>query len=44
VGAITRAELAVAEWLPLLQLHNLIFVLPPLALLAGHLAHFGVGR
>jgi cytochrome c biogenesis protein CcdA len=38
VGAITRAELAVAEWLPLLLLYNLIFVLPPLALLAGHLA------
>jgi hypothetical protein len=38
VGAITRAELAVAEWLPLLLLYNLIFVLPPLALLAAHLA------
>jgi cytochrome c biogenesis protein CcdA len=38
VGAITRAELTVAEWLPLLLLYNLIFVLPPLALLAGHLA------
>jgi cytochrome c biogenesis protein CcdA len=38
VGAITRAELAVAEWLPLLLLYNLIFVVPPLALLAGHLA------
>jgi cytochrome c biogenesis protein CcdA len=38
VGAITRANLAVAEWLPLLVLYNLIFVLPPLALLAGHLA------
>lgn len=38
VGAITRAELAVAEWLPLLLLYNLIFVLPPLGLLAGHLA------
>jgi hypothetical protein len=38
VGAITRAELAVAGWLPLLLLYNLIFVLPPLALLAGHLA------
>jgi cytochrome c biogenesis protein CcdA len=37
-GAITRAELAVADWLPLLLLYNLIFVLPPLALLAGHLA------
>jgi cytochrome c biogenesis protein CcdA len=38
VGAITRADLALAEWLPLLVLYNLIFVLPPLALLAGHLA------
>jgi cytochrome c biogenesis protein CcdA len=38
VGAITRADLAVADWLPLLVLYNLIFVLPPLALLAGHLA------
>jgi cytochrome c biogenesis protein CcdA len=38
VGAITRAQLAVAEWLPLLLLYNLIFVLPPLLLLAGHLA------
>jgi hypothetical protein len=38
VGAITRAELAAADWLPLLVLYNLIFVLPPLALLAGHLA------
>lgn len=38
VGAITRADLAVTEWLPLLVLYNLIFVLPPLVLLAGHLA------
>jgi cytochrome c biogenesis protein CcdA len=38
VGAFTRADLAVAEWLPLLVLYNLIFVLPPLALLAGHVA------
>jgi cytochrome c biogenesis protein CcdA len=38
VGAITRADLAPADWLPLLVLYNLIFVLPPLALLAGHLA------
>jgi len=38
VGALTRADLAVAEWLPLLVLYNLIFVLPPLALLAGHVA------
>ena len=32
VGAITRADLAVAEWLPLLVAYNLIFVLPPLLL------------
>jgi cytochrome c biogenesis protein CcdA len=38
VGALTRAELAVTQWLPLLVLYNLIFVLPPLVLLAGHVA------
>jgi cytochrome c biogenesis protein CcdA len=38
VGMLTRGELAVTEWLPLLLLYNLIFVLPPLVLLAGHLA------
>jgi Sap, sulfolipid-1-addressing protein len=38
VGALTRADLAVAEWLPLLGLYNLIFVLPPLVLLVGHMA------
>ena len=38
VGLITRGGLGVAEWLPLLVLYNLIFVLPPLLLLAGHLA------
>ena len=38
VGAITRAELAVGDWLPLLAGYNLIFVLPPLALLAAHVA------
>jgi cytochrome c biogenesis protein CcdA len=37
VGAITRADLPLAQWLPLLVLYNLIFVLPPLVLLAGHL-------
>jgi hypothetical protein len=36
VGAITRADLAVTDWLPLLVTYNLIFVLPPLLLLAGH--------
>lgn len=38
VGAITRADLAVGDWLPLLAAYNLIFVLPPLALLAAHVA------
>jgi cytochrome c biogenesis protein CcdA len=38
VGMLTRGDLAVTEWLPLLLLYNLIFVLPPLVLLAGHLA------
>jgi cytochrome c biogenesis protein CcdA len=38
VGIIIRGGLGVAEWLPLLVLYNLIFVLPPLLLLAGHLA------
>jgi Sap, sulfolipid-1-addressing protein len=37
-GAITRAGLPIAEWLPLLVVYNLIFVLLPLVLLAGHLA------
>ena len=37
-GAITRADLAVRDWLPLLAVYNLIFVLPPLALLAAHVA------
>src|SRR5918993_2028882 len=36
VEAITRADLAVGDWLPLLAAYNLIFVLPPLALLAAH--------
>jgi cytochrome c biogenesis protein CcdA len=38
VGLMTRADLAVADWLPLLVTYNLIFVLPPLLLLAGHAA------
>jgi threonine/homoserine/homoserine lactone efflux protein len=37
-GAIVRADLGVGEWLPLLATYNLIFVLPPLVLLAGHVA------
>jgi hypothetical protein len=39
VGAITRAELAVAEWLPLLLLW--LVGLVGFALLADALAHFG---
>lgn len=38
VGAITRADLPVGDWLPLLVTYNLVFVLPPLALLATHIA------
>jgi hypothetical protein len=38
IGALTRTDLAVTEWLPLLVLYNLIFVLPPLLVLAGHVA------
>ena len=37
-GAIARADLDVGEWLPLLTLYNVIFVLPPIALVVGHLA------
>jgi cytochrome c biogenesis protein CcdA len=36
VGALTRADLAPVDWLPLLVLYNVIFVLPPVLLLAGH--------
>ena len=36
LGAMARADLAVGDWLPLLATYNLIFVLPPLALLAAH--------
>lgn len=38
LGAMARADLAVGDWLPLLVTYNLIFVLPPLALLAAHVA------
>ena len=38
VGAIARAGLPAGDWLPLLIAYNLIFVLPPLALLAAHVA------
>jgi hypothetical protein len=38
LGAMARADLAVGDWLPLLVTYNLIFVLPPLALLATHVA------
>lgn len=37
IGLISEARLPVAAWAPLLTIYNVIFVLPPLALLAGHL-------
>lgn len=38
IALLTAADLALAQWLPLLVLYNAIFVLPPVLLLAGHLA------
>ena len=38
VALITGADLPVHSWAPLLVLYNVIFVLPPMALLVGHLA------
>jgi cytochrome c biogenesis protein CcdA len=38
VGILTNAQLTAAQWLPILLIYNLIFVLPPLTLLAIH--HF----
>jgi hypothetical protein len=35
---LTTADLPLAGWLPLLVLYNAIFVLPPVLLLAGHIA------
>jgi cytochrome c biogenesis protein CcdA len=36
IALLTTADLPLSRWLPLLVLYNLIFVLPPLMLLAGH--------
>ena len=37
IALLTSAELPIREWAPLLGMYNAIFVLPPLALLVGHL-------
>ena len=37
IALIVEAELPIRVWLPLLGLYNVIFVLPPIALLVGHL-------
>ena len=37
IALIVEAELPIRTWVPLLGLYNVIFVLPPIALLAGHL-------
>jgi hypothetical protein len=37
IALISEAELPVREWAPLLVVYNVIFVLPPIALLVGHL-------
>jgi len=36
VALITEAKLPIQAWAPLLGMYNVIFVLPPIALLAGH--------
>jgi cytochrome c biogenesis protein CcdA len=36
IALLSSADLPVAAWLPLLVLYNVIFVLPPVVLLAGH--------
>lgn len=36
VGILSRADLTAAQWLPLLAAYNVVFVLPPLALLAAY--------
>jgi cytochrome c biogenesis protein CcdA len=38
VALLTSSGLPVAQWFPLLVVYNVIFVLPPVLLLAGHLA------
>jgi cytochrome c biogenesis protein CcdA len=40
IALLTSSALPIAGWLPLLVLYNVVFVLPPLLLLAGH-AVFG---
>ena len=37
IALLTAADLEAARWLPLLVLYNGVFVLPPIAILAGHL-------
>jgi NADH:ubiquinone oxidoreductase subunit 6 (subunit J) len=37
IALISEAELPIRTWAPLLGIYNLIFVLPPIALLVGHL-------
>ena len=37
IALLTTADLPMARWLPLLVLYNVIFVLPPVLLLVGHL-------
>lgn len=38
IALIVEAELPMRVWVPLLGVYNLIFILPPIALLVGHLA------
>ena len=38
IALLTTADLPISQWLPLLILYNAIFVLPPVILLAGHIA------
>jgi cytochrome c biogenesis protein CcdA len=38
IALLTTADLPMARWLPLLLLYNVIFVLPPVLLLVGHVA------
>lgn len=38
IGIMSQAELPPGAWAPLLVIYNVIFVLPPIALLVGHLA------
>jgi cytochrome c biogenesis protein CcdA len=38
IALLTSADLPMTQWLPLLVVYNAIFVLPPTALLLGHIA------